>query len=121
MTFRRLNALAWFAVLGGALAWAAQLAFGYQLALARCSSLNARFSIPFHVWGIALSSLAVTVALLSEATAIFVYRATREAETVRVKRVHFLSITAITINPLVLAISAMSGVGTALLSLCHQS
>jgi hypothetical protein len=116
---RRLNALVWFAALGGALAWAAQLAFGYELGLARCS--GARFGIAFHVWSVALAAAAVAIAVLAEAAAIFAFRATREGERLALKRIHFLATVAMTVNPLVLAISAMSGVGTSLLSLCHQS
>jgi hypothetical protein len=121
MRLRRLNALVWFAVLGGALAWAAQLAFGYTLGIARCSSPDDRFQISFHAWGVGLASAAVAVALLAEVAAILVFRTTREAEQVRLKRVHFLATAAMTVNPLVLAISAMTGVGTAVLTLCHQS
>lgn len=121
MSLRRLNALVWFAVMGGALAWAAQLAFGYMLGTARCSSPNGRFMPPFHAWGVALASAAVAVALLAEVAAILVFLTTREAEQVPIKRVHFLATAAMTVNPLVLAISAMTGVGTAVLTLCHQS
>lgn len=120
-TLRRLNALVWFAVLGGGLAWASQLVAGYQLGIARCSSPNERFVFSFHTWSAALAVAAVLVALLSEAAAIFVFLATRDAERLPVKRVHFLSTIAIAVNPLVLAISAMTAVGTSLLSLCHQS
>lgn len=121
MTLRRLNATVWFAVLGGSLAWASQLAAGYQLGIARCSSPNERFVFSFHSWSVALAAVAVIVALLSEAVAVFVFRATRDAERLPVKRIHFLATVAIAVNPLVLAISAMTGVGTSLLSLCHQS
>lgn len=120
-SFRRLNALVWFAVLGGGLAWAAQLAGGYQLGIARCSSPNERFVFSFHTWSVALAAAAVLVALLSEVAAVIVFRATREAGLLPVKRVHFLSTVAIAVNPLVLAISVMTAVGTSLLSLCHQS
>lgn len=121
MTLKRLNALVWFAVLGGSLAWAAQLTAGYQLAIARCSSPNGRFLFSFHGWSVALAVAAVLFALLSEAAAIVVFRSTREAERLSVKRVHFLATVAIAVNPLVLAISAMTAVGTSLLPLCHQS
>ncbi|MGN6373617.1 MAG: hypothetical protein ACTHM1_11635 [Solirubrobacteraceae bacterium] len=121
MTLKRLNAFVWFAVLGGSLAWVAQLAAGYQLGIARCSSPNERFAFSFHSWSVAFAVAAVVVALLSEGAAIFVFRATRDAERLPIKRVHFLATVAIAVNPLVLAISAMTAVGTSLLSLCHQS
>lgn len=121
MTLRKLNAIVWFAVLGGSLAWAAQLVVGYQLGIARCSSPNERFVFSFHAWSVAVAVAAVLVALLSEAAAIVVFRETREAERLPVKRVHFLATVALAVNPLVLAISVMTAVGTSLLSLCHQS
>jgi len=121
MRSERLSALVWFGVLGGPLAWATQFVVGYELGLARCESPTGRFKVPFHAWAIGLASAAILVALLAEAAAIAVFRATREDERLRERRIHFLAIVAMTVNPLVLLIAAMSGAGTSLLSLCNQS
>lgn len=116
-----MNALVWFGVLGGPLAWAAQLVLGYQLGLARCESPNLRFPVAFHPWSLALALAAVMVAALGEAVAITIFRATREAEELTPKRIHFLATVAMTVNPLVLTIAAMTAVGTSILPICHQS
>lgn len=121
VSLRRLNLLVWFGVLGGALAWILQEAFGYMFGNARCDSASGRFIIPFHAWSLGMAVAAVAIALAAEAVAFIVFRRTREAERLELKRIHFLSITALTINPLVLAISAMTAVGTSILALCHQS
>jgi hypothetical protein len=122
MNRRRLNALVWFGVLGGALTWAAQFVFGMQLGLARCESPNARFQLPVDSWAIGLAVAAVVVALLAEIAAIGAFRATREAkDEISAQRIHFLATVGMTINPLVLAIAVMSGIGVPVLTLCQQS
>jgi hypothetical protein len=123
----KLNRLVWFGVLGGPIAWAVQFLLGMQLNLARCESPNARFPLPASAWAVALASVAVLVAALAELAAIAVLRATRSddegsrGQTVAEGRLHFLAAVGITVNPLVLAICVMVGVGVPVLGLCHQS
>ena len=122
MTIGRMNRLVWFGVVGGAAAWAAQFVVGLQLGLARCESPNARFQIPVHAWAIGLAASAVVVAVLAEMAAIVVFRATRQLEhPPSARRIHFLAEVGLAVNPLVLTIAVMGGVGVPLLPLCHQS
>jgi hypothetical protein len=122
MSVRRMNALVWFGVVGGAVAWATQFVLGMQLGLARCDSPNARFQIPIDAWAIALAASASVIVLLAELAAIAVFRATRNGgASVARERIHFLATLGLTVNPLVLAITVMGGVGVPVLSLCHQS
>jgi hypothetical protein len=121
-----LNALAWFGVSGGPVAWAVQYIVGAQLLLARCESPDARFQLPASAWAIGLGALAASVAVLAELAAIAVFRATREegdgpAQPVSAQRLHFLGAVGITVNPLAFAICAMVAVGVPLLGMCHQS
>jgi hypothetical protein len=117
-----MNALAWFGLAGGALAWATQFVLGMQLGLARCESPNARFQIPIDAWAIALAASAAVIVLLAELAAIAVFRASGNGEApVARERMHFLATLGLTVNPLVLAITVMGGVGVPVLSLCHQS
>lgn len=119
---RRLNALVWFGVLGGALGWAAQFVVGMQLTLARCESPSGRFAIPIEAWSVGLAAAGVLLAVLAEVTAVRVLRATRERQDeLTVGRIHFLAVVAATINPLAMTIAIMAGVGVPLLSICHQS
>lgn len=124
---RRLNWLAWFGVLGGPAAWAAQFLFAMQFGLARCESPDARFQFPVHVISPVLGGVAVLVGVLAELAAIAVFRTTRsdehtqQAADVTAGRLHFLGAVGMTVNPLTLTISAMVAVGVPLLDLCVQS
>ena len=122
MSTRRMNALAWLGVAGGAAAWVTQFVIGMQLGLARCESPNARFQIPIDAWAIALAASASLIVLLAELAAVAVFRATRNGGgPVATERMHFLATLGLTVNPLVLAITVMGGVGVPVLPLCHQS
>jgi hypothetical protein len=123
----RLNRLAWFGVLGGPVAWAAQFLFGMQLSLARCESPNGRFQFPVHTISPVLGAIGILAGVLAELAAIAVFRSTRpdqhsqQAADVTTGRLHFLAMVGITVNPLTLAICAMAAVGVPLLGLCQQS
>jgi len=121
----RLNALAWFGVLGGPLAWAVQFLLGLQLGLARCESPDARFQLSAHALPSALAAAGAAVGVLAELAALKVFRATRERERegegVSFGRLRFLGAVGLTVNPLTLTICAMTAVAVPLLSVCHQS
>jgi hypothetical protein len=121
MSVRRLNALVWFGVIGGAAAWAIQFLFGMQLGLARCESPNARFQFPVHGWAIGLAAGALAILVLAQVSSVVVFRATREKETISMQRIHFLATVGLTVNPPLMAIAIMTGVGSPLLSLCQQA
>jgi hypothetical protein len=124
---QRLNALVWFGVLGGPVAWAAQFLFAMQFGLARCESPNARFQFPVHTISPVLGGMGILVAVLAEIAAVAVFRATRPdqhtqtAADVTSGRLRFLATVGMTVNPLTLTICAMAAVGVPLLGLCHQS
>lgn len=123
----RLNALAWFGVLGGPTAWAVQFLLSMQFGLARCESPNARFPFPVPALALALGAAGVAVGALAELAAWKVFHATDDDErartgpAVRGGRLHFLGAVGLTVNPLTMIICAMTAVGVPLLSLCHQS
>jgi len=139
----QLNALAWFGVAGGPVAWALQYIIGAQLGLARCESPDARFALPATAWSIALAAAAAAVAVLALLAAIAVFRATRETRNddalqaprpaelkggvvgdppaVSAGRLRFLGAVGITVNPLAFAICVMVIVASPLLGVCHQS
>lgn len=122
MSQRPLNVRLWFAVLGGPLAWAIVHIAGVGFGLARCESPNGRFQVSVHGWSVALAAAGIAVAIAAELMAIRLYRATREAESKPPGgRVHFLSIVAMTVNPLALAIMLEVGIGVPLLKTCVQS
>src|SRR5581483_7298298 len=124
---RSLTVLAWFGVLAGPAAWAAQFLFGMQFGLARCESPSGRFEFPVHTLSVILAAAAVLVSVIAELAAVVVFRAThdsgdaRSAPEITSGRLHFLGAVGITVNPLALAICVMAGVAVPLLSLCQQS
>src|SRR5581483_1348397 len=105
---RSLTVLAWFGVLGGPVAWAAQFLFGMQFGLARCESPNGRFPFAVHAISPALGATGVLVGVLAELAAIAVFRATRpdrhsqRAADLTTGRLHFLAAIGMTVNPLTL-------------------
>lgn len=122
MTARTSTVLVWFGVLGGGLAWAAQHVANIELSFARCSATASRFPVAVHPLSIVLTVLALLVAAGAEAAALAAFRATRDEDSPPpAGRVHFLAAMGLTINPLAAAIILMSGVGTLLLPVCHQS
>jgi len=127
------NLVVWFAVVGGAGAWAAQFVANLAFTFAQCDQPVARWTLPVHTWEIALSAAAAIVAAAAEATALRLFRSTqgideaarheRRGDGVHppLGRVQFLSQVGLTVNFLALAIIVMTGVGAPLLPVCQQS
>ena len=122
MKSRRFNLLLWFGVTGGPLAWVVHHAAGYAFGLAQCDQPTTRWQLPVHAWEIALGVGGILIALAAEAVSLKIFLDTREAgDQPPAGRVHFLSVVGLTVNPLALAIMAMTAVGAPLLSVCQQS
>jgi hypothetical protein len=122
MSRRPPNALLWFGVLGGPLAWALEHVAGYAFGLAQCEQPVTRWQLPLHGWQIALAAGAALISLAAEAVSLRIFFRTRETGNAPpAGRVHFMSVVGLTVNPLALAIILMTGVGAPLLTLCQQS
>ncbi len=127
--------LVWFGVLGGGLAWAAQHVAGYALGIAQCDPPIPRWQISVHWWQAGLACAALLVALAALLVSLRLFLRTRGGDDLEiydpvargdttvepVGRVQFLALVGLTVNPLVIAIIVMDGIGAPLLSLCHQS
>jgi len=112
----------WFAVLGGPGAWALLHVFGFGVTVAACGAGGRVWGIPVDGWTIAATAAAAAIAVLAELAALSVFRATSEAGSEPpASRIHFMSIIALTINPLFACIVVMNGVGVAVLQNCHAS
>jgi hypothetical protein len=74
---RRLEALQWFGLFGGALAWTAQLVLGYGLAQSACSPGGSRLGVGTTVPQLALTAAAALVVVLAGLAALTVALATR--------------------------------------------
>jgi hypothetical protein len=131
VNFRASSLLVWYAVGGGAVAWAIQHVAGIALGWAECNQGGR--SVPLRAGQAAASGVAAVIALSAIAAAIWLFRSTYRAgdlfaeerrgdgATPPVGRIHFLAIVGITVNVLALVIILLDGVGAPLLSLCQQS
>lgn len=117
MTRLRLELLQWYALLGGALAWAAQHVGGYFVSTAGCGSVG------FHTSGgqIALAVCAGVAIAAAEAAAFVVFRSTGADDPAPGGRLHFFAQAALLGNVLFFLIVVLNGVGSVYHLPCAQS
>ena len=133
MRYRPRSALVWFAVGGGAVAWALQFVAGLAFSFAQCNQPVTRWRLSVHAWQAAVAAGGLVIGLLSMGASVWLFRRTYRVgdmfEEERAGggsapptgRVMFLAIVGITVNFLSLAIIVMDGIGAPLLRLCQQS
>jgi hypothetical protein len=81
MTSRlRHELLQWYALLGGALAWAGQHVLGYFVSAAGCSTSVGHWHVNMGLWQTVIGIAALTGVLLAELAAFRVFQATREVD-----------------------------------------
>lgn len=108
------EALQWFALFGGALAWMGQFVLGFYVALARCGRGSEPWGVDQRTWVIALTAAAATVVLAAEAAAIAVAADTwgvEEDGPPPVARRHFFAVAAAIGNVLFFGAVILGGVG----------
>ena len=121
---RRLEALQWFGLFGGALAWTAQLVLGFGLAQGACSTGGSRLGIGTAVPQLALTAGAALITVLAGVAALAVALATREGShdgPPPIGRRRFLALGAVAANVLFLAIILNTGLLAAYQFPCRQS
>jgi hypothetical protein len=134
MSVRRLAIAQWIGVVVAPLAWALQHVVGYGIAQARCSVGGEHWGISNTVWELALLACVGLLVVISEAAAVAVFLATREANYGDVPpgdgrwngalpqtRLHFFATAAMVANVLFLAIVLMDGLASALEKACVGS
>ncbi len=131
MNFRAPSLLVWFAVGGGACAWAIQFVVGLAFGFAECNQVGR--GLPIHTWQAAVAATAAVIDLASIGAGVWLFRNTYRVGDVfgeerrgdgaspPVGRIHFLALVGLTVNVLALAIIVMDGVGAPLLPLCEQA
>jgi hypothetical protein len=133
MNLRRLSIVQWIGVVVAPLAWTGQHVVGYGVGQARCE-VGAAWDIGFDTWQIAIVVAACLLILISEAAAITVFVATREANygdgpagegrwggAVPHTRIHFFATAAMVANILFLTVVLLDGLASVFNSLCVQS
>jgi hypothetical protein len=111
---RRLEALQWFGLLGGPLAWAVQHVLGLQVVFGRCSP--ARLGISVHAWQLTAMGLAVAIVIAAEGAAWLAFSETRDASwegDPPQGRIHFLSTAALVLGPIFVTLLLLGGLGAA--------
>jgi hypothetical protein len=134
MTLRRLSIVQWIGVVVAPLAWTGQHVVGYGVGQARCSIVGANWGIGFDTWQLAILAAAGLLILISEAAAVTVFVATREANygdgpagqgrwhgAVPQTRIHFFATAAMVANVLFLTVVFLDGLASVFDSLCVQS
>jgi hypothetical protein len=131
VNFRAPSLLVWFAVGGGACAWAVQFLIGLAFGFAECN--QAGRGLPVHTWQAAAAGVAALINLTSIGTGVWLFRNTYRVGDVfgeerrgdgappPIGRIHFLALVGLTVNFLALAIIVMDGIGAPLLPLCEQA
>jgi hypothetical protein len=117
VTRTRLELLQWYALLGGALAWATQQVGGYFVSTAGCGSVSVAIR-PVQI-GLAIGAGLLIIA--AEASALVVYRATSSGAPPPSGRLHFFAEAALLGNLLFLVIVVLTGVGSVDHLPCAQS
>lgn len=134
MSLRRLGIAQWIGVVVAPTAWTLQHVVGFGVAQARCSIGGEHWGISNTVWELAIFSCAALLVLISEAAAVGVFLATREANygdgppeegrwsgALPQTRLHFFATAAMVANVLFLAVLFMDGLASALEKACVQS
>ena len=134
MSARRLSVVQWVGVVVAPLAWTGQHVVGYGVGQARCSVGGMDWGIGFDTWQLAILVVAGLLVLASEAAAVTVFLATREANygdgppgegrwrgAVPYTRIHFFATAAMVANVLFFVVILLDGLGSVFASLCAQS
>jgi hypothetical protein len=133
-TLRQLSVVQWIGVVVAPLAWTGQHVVGYGVGQARCSVGGLNWGIGFDTWQLAILAAAVLLVLISEAAAVAVFLATREANygdgppeegrwggAVPYTRLHFFATAAMVANVLFFVVVFLDGFASVFDSLCVQS
>jgi hypothetical protein len=132
-TLRQLAFVQWIGVVVAPLAWTGQHVVGYGVGQARCTA-GANWGIGFDTWQLSILAAAGLLVLISEAAAVTVFLATREANygdgpagdgrwdgAVPYTRLHFFATAAMVANVLFLTVILLDGLGAVADALCVQS
>ena len=130
---RQLAFVQWIGVVVAPLAWTGQHIVGYGVGEARCK-VGANWGIAYDTWQIAILAVAAVLIVISEAAAVAVFLATREANygdgpagegrwggVVPYTRLHFFATAAMVANVLFFVVIFMDALGAVFNPLCVQS
>ena len=120
----RLNALMWFGLAGGPLAWTAQQIVGWGLSEAHCAAGGVRWGIPARAWEIAATAAAFGVCVAAATAAVSVFLATRNDEPDAdppLGRLHMIATASLAVEAVFLCMILLTGISAGVLMGCRQS
>jgi hypothetical protein len=133
-TLTQLAFVQWIGVVVAPLAWTGQHVVGYGVGQARCAVAGMRWGIGYDTWQLAILAAAGLLVVVSEAAAVAVFLATREANygdgppedgrwggAIPYTRLHFFATAAMVANVLFLTVILMDGLISVFDTLCAQS
>jgi hypothetical protein len=122
VTRSRLEALQWFGLLAGPIAFALEHVVGVFTTLADCNP--ARLGVPQHPIQLTAMSLAALVIVAAEGAALLAYRETKDVDKEGdppLGRIRFLSTAALIVGPIFLALVLLGALGAAAQPDCQQA
>jgi len=123
MTVRRLAALQWVGLLGGAAVWAAQHAIGFGVTQAECGASGRHWGIDNTAWQATTTAVSGALILVALAAAVTVFIRTRGAgyeDSPPEGRIRFFAITAMPVDLILLVIVLLDGTASMIDTLCRQ-
>ena len=116
--------LQWFGLVGGAVAWAAHLGFGFFVAQARCGPGSVHWGIDNTTWQATLMAVTALIVALAEVAAVLTLLDTRDSsysDAPPYGRRHFFALAAVAGNVLFFVAVILEGVGAIAHTACGQS
>ena len=123
MTLRRLAALQWLGLLGGAAVWWAQHLVGLGITQAECAVGGRGFGIDNTTWEATTTAVSCVLILAALAAAVVVFLRTGDSsydDGPPRGRIRFFAIAAMPVNVLMLMIVLLDGVASIVDSVCRQ-
>jgi hypothetical protein len=119
---RRLNALMWYGLAGGPLAWVAEHVVGWGFTQAGCGA--PRWGISLRAWEFGITALAFAVWAGAAAAAVAVFLATRNEEKDApppVGRLHMIAAASLAVESVFFCLILLAGISSTVFAGCHAS
>jgi hypothetical protein len=119
-----LEALQWFGLLAGPLAFAGEHVIGLGATFAQCSPAGSHWSIPPHLYQMTAMAVAAMIDTLAWGASLLAYLATNDLEyedDPPLGRIHFLATAGLAVGPVILTLVLLNGLGVIYHLDCRQS
>lgn len=114
----------WLGVAMAPLAWMLEHGMGFGVSEANCSAVGPQWGVSFSAWIIVVTVVTGAVSVVALLASVVAYRQVKEIDKDAAGppgRVWLMTVFGLIINPLMLALIVLSGVGALVLGTCTQS